>query len=217
MASEPDVSTIVPPNRSTIRHRLPSTGSSGRVPPLPGYSAVLRLPVAPPAALRCLRLAVPRMGSLFAPRRGEPACLGPGLGHPVARPGLLRGDDRASQVPGHPPCTHAPLSDPGGISVPGHSRHLDAAFRCCDDVGFHAYQLSGLYHAACALPVYASQRRLPERHATLGSGWWPAFAGRDWLPAGMLRGFLSSLPTSHPPSPGFAWRNTTFDNFSFLS
>ena len=126
-----------------------------------------------------------------------------------------RGDDRASQVPGHPPCTHAPLSDPGGISVPGHSRHLDAAFRCCDDVGFHAYQLSGLYHAACALPVYASQRRLPERHATLGSGWWPAFAGRDWLPAGMLRGFQSSLvPTSPPPSPGFAWRNTTSDNIS---
>ena len=107
--------------------------------------------------------------------------------------GILRGDDRASQVPGHPPCTHAPLSDPGGISVPGQSRHFDAAFRCCDDVGFHAYQLSGLYHAACALPVYASQRRLPERHATLGSGWWPAFAGRDWLPAGTLRGFQSSL------------------------
>jgi len=49
---------------------------------------VLRLPAAPPAALRCLRLAVPRLGSLFAPRRGEPACLGPGLGHPVARPGF---------------------------------------------------------------------------------------------------------------------------------
>ena len=154
---------------------------------------MLRLPAAPPAALRCLRLAVPRVGSLFAPRRGEPACLGPGLGHPVARPEFSRGDDRASQVPGHPPCTHAPLSDPGGISVPGHSRHFDAAFRYCDDVGFHAYQLSGLYHAACALPVYASQRRLPERHATLGSGWWPAFAGRGWLPAGMLRGFQSSL------------------------
>ncbi len=54
-------------------------------------------------------------------------------------------------------------------------------------------QLSGLCHAACALPVYASQRRLPQRHATLGSGWWPAFAGRDWLPAGTLRGFQSSL------------------------
>ena len=36
---------------------------------------MLRLPAAPPAALRYLRLAVPRVGSLFAPRRGEPACL----------------------------------------------------------------------------------------------------------------------------------------------
>ncbi len=76
-------------------------------------------------------------------------------------------------------------------------------------------QLSGLCHAACALPVYASQRRLPERHATLGSGWWPTFAGRDWLPAGMLRGFQRlARPTSPPPSPGFAWRNTTSGNTS---
>ena len=54
-------------------------------------------------------------------------------------------------------------------------------------------QLSRLNDAARALPVYASQRRLPGHHATLGSGWWPAFAGRDWLPAGTLRGFQSSL------------------------
>ena len=72
MASEPDVSTIVPSNRSTIRHRLPSTGSSGRVPPLPGYYAVLRLPAAPPAALRRLRLAVPRWAHSSLPGEGSP-------------------------------------------------------------------------------------------------------------------------------------------------
>jgi len=60
------------------------------------------------------------------------------------------------------------------------SRRVDAVFRCCDGVDFHGAQLSGLTHAACVLPVYASQRRLPGLHATLGSGWWPTFAGRDW-------------------------------------
>jgi hypothetical protein len=56
-------------------------------------------------------------------------------------------------------------------------------------------------NAACALPVYASQRRLPDHHATLGSGWWPAFAGRDWRPAGTLRGFPSVLSAHLFPPP----------------
>jgi hypothetical protein len=207
MASEPDVSTIVPPNRSTIRHRLPSTGSSGRVPPLHGYYSVLRLPAALPAALRCLRLAVPRLGSLFAPRRGEPACLGPGLGHPVARPGRLRGDDRASQVPGHPPYAHAPLSDPGGISVPGHSRHRDAAFRSCDDVGFHGFlnsrgSITRPAHSLCTLrsagcPT-ATQHSVP-------AGGQPLPGGIGY-PPGCSRGFPSSRPVHLIPplqaSPG---------------
>lgn len=76
---------------------------------------------------------------------------------------------------------------------PARTRRFDAAFRCCDGVGFHIVQLSGLSHAACTLPVYASQRRLPDHHATLGSGWWPTFAGRDWIPTGTLEGFPSSL------------------------
>jgi hypothetical protein len=152
MASEPSVSTIVPPNRSTIRHRLPSTGSRGLVPPLQRYYSVLRLPAAPPAALRCLRLAVPRVGSLFAPRREEPACLGLGFGHPVSHPGTWRGDDGASQVPGHPPCAHAPLSDPGGIFVSGQSRHVDAAFHVDDRVGFH---VSSLYRGSTTQPGHS--------------------------------------------------------------
>ena len=45
--------------------------------------------------------------------------------------------------------------------------------------------ISRLYHAALMLPVYASQPGLPPNHATLGSGWSPAFAGRD-SPAGFL-------------------------------
>src|SRR5262249_21311770 len=82
------------------------------------------------------------------------------------------------------------------------SRRVDAVFRCCDGVDFHGAQLSGLTPAACTLPVYASQRRLPDHHATLGSGWWPAFAGRDWRPAGTLRGFPSfAYPLISSPLP----------------
>ena len=47
--------------------------------------------------------------------------------------------------------------------------------------------VSGLYHAACTVPVYASQGGSLRHHATRGSGWWPALAGRVWLPAGSCR------------------------------
>ena len=47
--------------------------------------------------------------------------------------------------------------------------------------------LSWLNPTARALPMYASQRRSPSDHATLGSGWLPALTGQDWLPAGFQR------------------------------
>jgi len=46
-------------------------------------------------------------------------------------------------------------------------------------------------------------------HATLGSGWWPAFAGRDSHPPGPLREVseTSIIPTSVSfPSPELSWR-----------
>ncbi len=113
MVSEPEVSAIVPPFSSTIRHRLPSPGSRGLVPPLHRYYAVLRFPAALPAALRCLRLAVPRLGSRFAPRRGKPACLGHGLGQPASLPALYAettGPPRFLGVPhAHMPRSGTPM------------------------------------------------------------------------------------------------------------
>ena len=51
---------VLPFTGSMVRHRLPSTGSpTGGIPLLQQYYSMLRLPVARPAALRCLRLAVP--------------------------------------------------------------------------------------------------------------------------------------------------------------
>ena len=43
-------------------------------------------------------------------------------------------------------------------------------------------------------------------HARLASGWRPAFAARDWLPAGSHREVSARSSTWHPPHPGFAWR-----------
>jgi len=45
------------------------------------------------------------------------------------------GGERTSQVSGEPPCVHALLLDPDGISTPGHLRRFDTAFRQSDGVG----------------------------------------------------------------------------------
>jgi len=83
MGSEPDVSAIVPSNDPHSGTAFPPRGPWVSSP----ASQVLRdapTPCLRPAALRHLHETRTALGSLFAPRRGEPACLGPGLGHPDA-------------------------------------------------------------------------------------------------------------------------------------
>ena len=84
------------------------------------------------------------------------------------------------------PCVQAPLFDPGGPHDPGHGGPCDAAFRSENGVGSAIGSLSRLNHAACTLPVYASQPGSPPCHATLGSGWRLPFAGPGLSPAGFL-------------------------------
>lgn len=48
------------------------------------------------------------------------------------------------------------------------------AFCLTHSIGPHDKCLSELDHAACRLPLYASQPGLPQQHAPLGSGRWPA-------------------------------------------
>ena len=70
--------------------RFPSPGSSWvEFPGFLGTTKALRLPAVPPAALRCLRLAVPRDARPFS-FLPTPPCgnVGPGVGHPVSPPGL---------------------------------------------------------------------------------------------------------------------------------
>ncbi len=112
--------------RSYSMPRFPSTGSLRvKFPGFIGNIKALRLPVACPAVLRCLRLALPRSHSLdFAPRRAS-APPRPGVDHPVSPAGNLRGDDRISQVPGESPlsictcsCRHRQDCSHQTITVP---------------------------------------------------------------------------------------------------
>jgi len=91
------------------------------------------------------------------------------------------------------PYLHAPLLDPGGPLTPGPFGVSHAAFRKLNDVGSAPISLSRLYHAAYRSPVYASQAGSPPHHATLGSGWWPTFAGSGLSPAGSQRRFPPCL------------------------
>jgi hypothetical protein len=74
----------------------------GEFPCFVGTIKALRLPAACPAALRCLRLAVPRLHSLGSLLGGRVRRRGLELFTRWLRPGLCRGSDRISQVPGEP-------------------------------------------------------------------------------------------------------------------
>jgi hypothetical protein len=98
-------SDVVPGPGSNIRHPLAVFPSLHRVPrgQFPGFIGtmkVLRLPAAHPTALRCLRLAVPRVHSLFSLPDGRVRRRGLELVTRYLHPGYGRGNDRISQVPG---------------------------------------------------------------------------------------------------------------------
>ena len=115
---------------SPFLHRVSPDG----IPLLHRYYGMLRDPAAHLAALRCLRLAIPRLRCCIScPASGRslrPASHGRwawGLLCRLPHSGSKRGDDRASQVPGEPHCEHALLFDPGGI---GRTRPVQPN-RCC--------------------------------------------------------------------------------------
>jgi hypothetical protein len=122
MASELNVSTIGLSNDSQLRHRLPSTGSPGVGSPA---SRVLRsapTPCPPSGRASSPSLGRTALGSLVAPGRGEPACLGLGLDHPVVRPGCCAKTTGSPKFLWNPPA-YVPRSPiPAGLSPRGPSR-----------------------------------------------------------------------------------------------
>lgn len=148
-----------------MKRRPPSlrrVAVEGRCPGFIGTTQTLRLPAARPAALRCLRLAVPPLRRLFAPADGRRAALGPGclVTRPSAAPRSVGGGGRISQVPAQallPPRTCS--FDPGETA----RACLDAPVR--RGHGFrngrgYLDTLSRLNRMAGRLAVYASKRRV---------------------------------------------------------
>ena len=176
-------------------------GPLGEFPPLIGTISRLRLLIRHSTALRCLRLAVPRVVSISLPPDG----------HRIGGPGLFvtRRPRRSTRVERMSPprflgdpCVHALLSDPGG--TPASSRY-DAgvvAFRALKYVGSAKIMLSRLNHTACTPPGYASRPGSPLNHATLGSGGWLVLSGSGLSPVGSLR----KVSDGQFPS----WRSSSF-------
>ena len=92
----------------------------GEFPCFSGTIKALRLPATHLAALRFLRLAIPRLHSFsFAPRRTSKPPR-PGVGNPVSPSGQCRGSNRISQVPGKPQSSVCTCSKPtpAGLLTP---------------------------------------------------------------------------------------------------
>ena len=167
---------------------------------------MLRLPAALPAALRCLRLAVPPGCSSVRSRGGTEhrVSRGPGrIGHPDVRgPGFSGGDDRASQVPGGPPRTCPALKTPTGPR-----RQANTTPRC-------------------GLPLFV-QRRLPRVSSYEAQSHGPCirclrFAGRITPPPRKTRFWLlarlyqAGLVTRRVPTKGFRMSHNMTSSFPRL-
>jgi hypothetical protein len=174
--------------------RFPSPGSSRvEFPGFLGTIKALRLPADPLAALRCLRLAIPREHAHFAP--AVAACgrrrawgWSPGIPFRVC----FRGDDRISQVPGEPPFPFAHVLRPrpadASLTITERSRGPRAGkYEGADD-----NRLSRLNSMAFGLAAYVSRCWLP----VTAQGWLPG-AGQALLdglpPAGFLQKVFNSL------------------------
>ncbi len=189
-----EASDVFPGPGSNIRRPLSVFPSLHRVPrdQFPGFISTmraLRLPVAHPAALRCLRLAVPRLHSLFRSPTDECA-----VGAWSWSPGISGRDSprkrRISQVPGEPQLSVCTCSNPtpAGLLTPDH-------------------------YGAAAWPLVIERQRLPRRVFRRSIAWLPdslstlrsadySNTTQDSLPV-TGQALLDGLSTRKVPMKGF--------------
>ena len=161
--SEFEASDVFPGSGSDTRHPLSVFPSLHRVlrDQFPGFIStmrVLRLPAVHPAALRFLRLAVPRLHSLGSLLGGRVRRRGLELVTRYLQPGFCRGSDRSSQVPGEPRLSVCTCSSPtpAGLLAPDH--YGAAAWPLVERKAKAPTKgLSKLNSMAFGLAVYASQ------------------------------------------------------------
>jgi hypothetical protein len=177
-----------PPTDPQSDASLPSTWS-GRVPcpRFDGTIKALRLPAVPPAALRCLRLAVPRGWSAVSLPR--PQTQVPWARSTLVRPPRLAacGPWRRQDLPSsrETPIAHSHMFfDPGRTARPLPWRCGSAA-PARGTARAPALGLSRFNSMAFRLAIYASSGGFSHRGARLASRCWLGSPGRAWLPAGL--------------------------------
>ena len=166
----------------------------GRFPDFSGTISGLRLLAARPAALRLLRLAVPRVAPAAQRTRSPPAGAGTPSGPErtcmaAVRVPRLRWRRRdLPDFPGDPsPACPALHRSPTAVepAAPGRSRRLGVAFRTVTASASTITTISGSNHA------YASQPGSPRTTQHSVPAGWPALAGSGLPPAGSRRRFPS--------------------------
>jgi len=169
---------------------FPPQGPSGR---FPRFVGTVKHSDFPPPLPRCFVSFASRYRRCalgFVPAVARRYSCGPGVVHRNPLTGLIDGDDRISQVPGGPQCERAIALRPRRTVALGHchASMLPSAFSTTSAPTRTV--LSGLYHMARSLTVYASQGGLPHHHARLASGWLASLVragvATRWVP---LKGF----------------------------
>ena len=172
--------------------RFPPRGPHGRLfPRFIGTIKALRLPAVPPAALRCLRLAVPRDHAFVSLPRRPVRPPGLGLFTRYPRPGCF-----AVETTGSPKFLGNPDSRLHMFSTPAGRRVSRPLRRRCVAPGTErakapAKGLSRLNSMAFGLAAYASHCGLPAPHARLASRCWSGSPGRASHPQGSAKRFQS--------------------------
>ena len=166
----------------------------GAVRQLRRYYQDAMTPCSHPAALRFLRLAVPRMHSLLSLPGGRVRRQGLELVTRYLQPGIRRGANRV--LPSSWGTTivrlHMFQSDAGRTAC---TRPLQYSSVAPERPSTKAPTkgLSTLNSMAFGLAVYASQDGLPRHHARLASGCWSGATGRAFHPQDSDERFQSSL------------------------
>ena len=190
--------------------RFPPRGPSGfPFPRFDGTIKTLRLPVIHPAALRCLRLAVPSLARSLRSLRHGVRRRGPGAfaqrsGYPIRIQVETTGPPTFLGNPLVPvPCSTTPA---GSTRQALTTRRRGP--RIVPRRGLpRAMYLSRLNHTASALAVYASQDGLLRHHARLASGCRPALPGGFGYPQGSNERFQNAtLPWQSSSFPKLSWR-----------
>ena len=174
------------------------------VPRLQRYYETLRLPTAPLAALRCLRLAIPPRAPCFAPDGfdAQPRASGSWSSGLPSR-NCNGGDDRVSQVPGEPSRPLSVLCDPGrtGRVLRDQVQRDRRGPRSCPQRRLPTSLVFGAQSHGLRPGCLRFAVRITPPHARLASGYWPGSARRDWVPAGFRR--KVSEFEALPPFPSF--------------